>query len=133
MPIPPLPPGWLDRLYATPPGQTDEAIYSVISDFDEMFLAGCFDDVDAGSAVWGPARAGCSRRPRRAWAEPSPLAVVRDVDPARLPTDILISLLTASKWAHDRLPNRPAFVDRARAVIVERHPDRVAGLMRGLE
>lgn len=97
---------FLDRLYSCPAGQTEEAIYFVISGIDEMMLAGAFGDVDR---------------------------IVQKADCTRLPTDILVSLLTASAWARSRLPSRPAFADRAHAVIVERHPDRAAAILRGLE
>lgn len=95
---------FLDRLYAM--GDADDPLLFVLDYLDTALCDGRFGDVDA---------------------------VVRDADPGRLSTAQIVNLLCVSGCARDRLPARPAFVDRARAAVVERHPEEVDAIMQGLE
>jgi hypothetical protein len=65
------------------------------------------------------------------WQEMDKLLTELDIKP--LDTDVILAYLTTSAWARTKLTTRQAFVERSRAELLLRHPDRIQGLMCGLE
>lgn len=86
--------------------ETDEAVCEILSVFDDLFALGDFYRADA---------------------------LVANVDTSQLSPVMLVALLSATVSARDKLPSRSGLVHKARERLTRLCPERVEGLLRGLE
>ena len=81
-------------------------VYDVFSWADERFRSGAFEEVNS---------------------------LIDEMVVADLDSDTVLAFLTCSSWAADKIPVRPAFFQRAKALFIERGEEDIDGLLSGLE
>lgn len=87
--------------------ETDRALDLIFETFDDMFLAGRFDDANL---------------------------LLQEFPLDDVCADVIVGVLTITLGAKDRLPYRPEFVQRARKFLSAHHsPEEVEGMLDGLE
>ncbi|MCK6514911.1 hypothetical protein L6R46_07650 [Myxococcota bacterium] len=98
---------WLGDLYSLVARQDpDSAIDLLIGHVDDLLSAGAFLRCDA---------------------------LLKTIDPERLDSNLVVATLLATRRAAPHLPERPAFIQRARARLLQLAPDRVERLLAGLD
>jgi hypothetical protein len=98
---------WVDDVYSlVAAGKIDDAMDVVFQEFDELFIAGKFDEANE---------------------------MLGTIDLLRLDIQLISGVMASTCVAKDKLPGRKLFVEKARKRFTELVPDRVEGLMRGME
>lgn len=99
-------PSWLGDLYTlVQDGETDRAVDVLFDRIDDLLIAEDFGRCNDLLLV---------------------------VDPKRLDTHLLVSVLSVTKSAAERLPNRPTLVRRVEERLSRVAPDRIERLLNGL-
>lgn len=99
-------PEWVQQFYDVDQDAVDKGIDVLFNHIDDAFLAGEFEYVNN---------------------------ILEQLDLERLCISLVLAVLTITKAARPHLPYQVEFTRRARARLEVLAPDRIEGLMRGLE